>query len=114
MGTRQATLAPSNFVLRAGFDYETLTRLEGKNAFVTETTEPVKNMIDSAFCYKEMDLMEMFHFLLLPLLHLVLMSKLQDEHNRHLSLLIYLLNLYLLHNVRCLELDSKYHLHMQF
>lgn len=57
MGTRQATLAPSNFILRSGFDYETLTRLEGKNAFVTETTEPVKNMIDSAFCYKEMDLM---------------------------------------------------------
>ena len=57
MATRQATLAPSNFILRSGFDYETLTRLEGKNAFVTETTEPVKNMIDSAFAYQEMDIM---------------------------------------------------------
>ena len=57
MATRQATLAPSNFILRSGFDYETLTRLEGKNAFESETKEPVKNMIKSAYAYKEMDLM---------------------------------------------------------
>jgi len=57
MATRQAILAPSNFILRSGFDYETLTRLEGKNAFVSETTEPVKNMIDSAYFYQEADIM---------------------------------------------------------
>jgi hypothetical protein len=57
MATRQATLAGSNFVLRTAFDYEVLTRLEGKNAFVNETKPVIKNMLDSAYQYQEMDIM---------------------------------------------------------
>jgi len=57
MAVRQAQLAGSNFVLRTAFDYETLTRLEGKNSFETETKPVIKNMIDSAYQYQEMDIM---------------------------------------------------------
>jgi hypothetical protein len=57
MASRQATLAGSNFVLRTGFDYETLTRLEGQNSFETETKPVIKNMLDSAYQYQEMDIM---------------------------------------------------------
>lgn len=57
MATRQATLAGSNFVLRTAFDYEVLTRLEGKNSFETETKPVIKNMLDSSYQYQEMDIM---------------------------------------------------------
>lgn len=57
MGTQNATLVGSQFLLRTGLDYETIFRSRNKNSFIKATKGTIKNMLKSAWFYQEADIM---------------------------------------------------------
>ena len=57
MGTGNAVINGSQFLLRSGLDYETIFRSKNKNSFLRATKGVVKNMLKSAWNYMEFDIM---------------------------------------------------------
>lgn len=57
LSTAQSSIVGSQFLLRSALDYETIMRSKNRNSFIAATKGVVKNMIKSAYFYKEVDIM---------------------------------------------------------